>query len=64
MSKTAEPKEKKPRATTKKVEEIKEEKTSLLNNYVFMEKTKQVLDTGLKTRKNVVLYGPGGHGGK
>lgn len=38
------------------------EKESLLDNYVFMEKTHSVLDVGMKTDKNVVLYGPGGHG--
>lgn len=38
------------------------ERTSLLDNYVFMDKTFNVLETGIKTGKNVVLYGPGGHG--
>ncbi len=38
------------------------ERESLLDNYVFMDKTKEVLDVGLKTDKNVVLFGPGGHG--
>ena len=40
------------------------EKESLLDNYVFMDKVQSVLDVGMKTDKNVVLYGPGGHGGK
>lgn len=35
---------------------------SLLGKFVFMDKTLQVLDVGIKTQKNVVLYGPGGHG--
>ncbi len=39
-----------------------EERHSLLDDYVFMDKTQQVLAAGLKTEKNVVLYGPGGHG--
>ena len=38
------------------------EKESLLDNYVFMDKVQSVLDVGMKTDKNVVLYGPGGHG--
>lgn len=32
---------------------------SLLGKFVFMDKTLQVLDVGIKTQKNVVLYGPG-----
>jgi len=39
-----------------------EQTESLLGNYVFMEKTQQALDIGFKTGKNVLLYGPGGHG--
>lgn len=38
------------------------ERESLLDEFVFMEKSQAILDTGLKTGKNVVLYGPGGHG--
>lgn len=38
------------------------EDNSLLNRFVFMEKTIKALDIGLKTYKNLVLYGPGGHG--
>jgi len=30
--------------------------------FVFMDKTVNVLNVGFSTRKNVVLYGPGGHG--
>jgi len=30
--------------------------------FVFMDKTVNVLNVGYSTRKNVVLYGPGGHG--
>lgn len=32
------------------------------DKFVFMDKTVQVLDIGFETRKNIVLYGPGGHG--
>lgn len=50
---------------------IKKEKT--MNNlenvteratdkFVFMDKTVKILDIGFETRKNIVLYGPGGHG--
>lgn len=46
--------------------EIKEQEevvvNSLLGNYVFMDKTHNALEVGLKTGKNVILYGPGGHG--
>lgn len=43
--------------------EVKEQKReSLLDNYVFMDKTFTVLEVGMKTNKNVVLYGPGGFG--
>lgn len=35
---------------------------SLLDKFVFMDKALQILDVGLKTEKNVILYGPGGHG--
>jgi len=37
-------------------------KKSLEDSYVFMEKSIQVLEIGFKTNKNVILYGPGGHG--
>lgn len=35
---------------------------SLMDKFVFMDKTLSILETGLKTGKNVILYGPGGHG--
>lgn len=38
------------------------EPQSLMDSFVFMEKTIQVLDIGLKVGKNVVLHGLGGHG--
>lgn len=33
-----------------------------LDSFVFMEKSKQILNIGFATDKNIVLYGPGGHG--
>jgi MoxR-like ATPase len=33
-----------------------------MDGFVFMEKTAQVLEIGFATQKNIVLYGPGGHG--
>lgn len=45
--------------TTKKTIEVRE---SQLSRFVFMDKTLAVLEAGIKTGKNVVLYGPGGHG--
>lgn len=50
-----------PRATKVEVETV-EERESLLDSFVFMDKAKQILDIGIKTEKNVILYGPGGHG--
>ena len=32
------------------------------DNFVFMDKTVSILNVGFSTRKNVILYGPGGHG--
>lgn len=32
------------------------------NGFVFMEKSVNILNVGLTTGKNIVLYGPGGHG--
>jgi hypothetical protein len=36
--------------------------TPAMESFVFMEKTAQILEIGLATEKNIVLYGPGGHG--
>lgn len=36
--------------------------TSSLENFVFMEKAIQILEIGFATKKNIVLYGPGGFG--
>lgn len=44
------------------MKEAVEEKRSLLDRFVFMDKANKILDVGLKTSKNVILYGPGGHG--
>lgn len=38
------------------------QRKSLLDEYVFMDKTKAALDVALKTKKNILLFGPGGHG--
>ena len=43
-----------------KVEILKEQE--LENQFVYMDKTFQILDIGFGTRKNVVLFGAGGHG--
>lgn len=47
---------KKAEKTVEKVENVVAEK------FVFMDKTVNVLNVGFSTCKNVVLYGPGGHG--
>jgi MoxR-like ATPase len=39
-----------------------EEATGVARDFVFMDKSVSILDIGLKTGKNIVLYGPGGHG--
>jgi hypothetical protein len=41
---------------------IEEEEESVIDSFVFMDKTLALLDIGIKTGKNIVLYGPGGHG--
>ena len=33
-----------------------------MESFVFMEKAVQILEIGFATEKNIVLYGPGGHG--
>lgn len=35
---------------------------SLLDQFVFMDKVKEILNIGIKTNKNIILHGPGGHG--
>jgi len=50
---------KKPKAS-RKVKNIP--KQSILSNFVFMDKVLLALDAGMKTGRNVVLFGPGGHG--
>jgi len=39
-----------------------ENNTESVKNFVFMEKTVNLLDIGMQVNKNVILYGPGGHG--
>lgn len=41
---------------------ITEQKKSLLDDYVFMDKTFTALEVAMKTQKNLILYGPGGYG--
>jgi len=36
--------------------------STIKEKFVFMDKTVQILDIGFNTSKNVVLFGPGGHG--
>lgn len=48
-------------ATAKK-SKVVEEVTGVGADFVFMDKSISILDIGLKTGKNIVLYGPGGHG--
>lgn len=43
-------------------QEINEKEFNLSDKFVFMDKTLAVLDIALKTEKNVILFGPGGHG--
>lgn len=38
------------------------DKTPTMESFVFMDKTAKVLEIGFETQKNIVLYGPGGHG--
>lgn len=35
---------------------------NVLSNYVFMSKTKEILDIGYASEENVILFGPGGYG--
>lgn len=50
----------KKKKTMKKAAKITVENTT--EKFVFMDKTINILNVGLATSKNVVLYGPGGHG--
>jgi hypothetical protein len=45
-----------------RVSGTQKKRVSLLDNYVFMDKTQTVLEIAFKTGKNVILHGPGGHG--
>ena len=42
-----------------KVQIVKAEENNIKNDFVFMDKTLSILEVGMITRKNVVLYGPG-----
>jgi hypothetical protein len=41
---------------------VEEVEQSTLDSFVFMNKAIELLDIGLKTGNNIILYGPGGHG--
>lgn len=45
-----------------KVQVVEAKESSIKNDFVFMDKTLSILEVGIMTRKNVVLYGAGGHG--
>lgn len=49
-------------AAARKTKAVVEEVQSVSADFVFMDKSLSILDIGLKTGKNIVLYGPGGHG--
>jgi hypothetical protein len=49
----------KEKMTTKTKKEVK---NPVAEKFVFMDKTVSILNVGFQTRKNVVLYGAGGHG--
>ena len=49
-------------ATARKTKTVTQEVTGVGKDFVFMDKSLNILDIGLKTGKNIVLYGPGGHG--
>lgn len=45
-----------------KVQIVEAQENNIKNDFVFMDKTLSILEVGMLTRKNIVLYGPGGHG--
>lgn len=49
-------------AAARKTKAVAQEVTGVGRDFVFMDKSINILDIGLKTGKNIVLYGPGGHG--
>ena len=49
-------------AAARKTKAVAQEVTGVGKDFVFMDKSINILDIGLKTGKNIVLYGPGGHG--
>jgi MoxR-like ATPase len=48
-------------ATARKTKQV-EQLEGIQKDFVFMDKSINILDIGLKTGKNIVMYGPGGHG--
>jgi len=46
----------------KKSVETKNQTNPATEKFVFMDKTVNILNVGFSTAKNVILYGPGGHG--
>lgn len=51
-----------PLIKTEKMQNLSESVSTAKDKFVFMDKTDKVLEIGYNTGKNVVLYGPGGHG--
>jgi len=49
-------------ATARKTKQVESTASGVAADFVFMEKSLNILDIGLKTGKNIILYGPGGHG--
>lgn len=49
-------------ASARKTKAVEATATGVARDFVFMDKSLNILDIGLKTGKNIVLYGPGGHG--
>ena len=47
---------------TKQMKNLSKSVSTAKEKFVFMDKTEKVLEIGYNTGKNVVLYGPGGHG--
>lgn len=49
-------------AVARKTKKAEVEATGIQKDFVFMDKSINILDIGLKTGKNIIMYGPGGHG--
>lgn len=50
------------KTTKMKKAEVKTKRVEKTEKFVFMDKTASVLEIGYSTGKNIILYGPGGHG--